>query len=295
MSATQDLKASAKWLAQSTILNAYGTGIQLARHVVPRLDHRPDVKWLLIGTFPNGGSTAVASFLAQSASVTRLTSNGEGQWLRPDMSAPGKRWRPDHKVNYDLMRQVWLSRVASNGDSRIIVEKSPPNICRMDKIIKALAPMPVRLLLISRDPFATCASWNKRYGRNILTRTWGPELKGKIDRDEDYFCALGRLYGERARMLVALEARADARIAYETFTEAPETLINTAARLYPELSDIEGTAAVAVKDYEAQPLQNMNARQINLLTADQLGFIRNGLRPFEPAIAALGYSTDLPG
>ena len=90
-------------------------------------------------------------------------------------------------------------------------------------------------------------------------------------------------------MLLKLRAQADYTTSYETLVAAPADFVRAITAIYPELSDIDPEAKVSVKDYEAQPLRNMNDEQIASLTPAQLGAVTKGLAPHEGIVRALGY------
>ncbi|WP_147303805.1 sulfotransferase [Parvularcula marina] len=278
-----------KWHAQAALLNIYGTGIRARALFDPSLRSREDVSWLLVATLPNSGSTAVSKLLQGSSRSLAVTPSGEGQWLLPAMSAPGKRWEPSRSVDYEQMRRVWLSRVPKGDAPVVVIDKSPSNLVRLAEVAHALSSMPVKLISVTRDPYATVASWAKRYPPARVIRDWRPSLKGQLGTDDAFFEALGNIWGEWAAMLLKLRERADYSTSYETLVAAPADFVTAITGLYPELSDIDPSANVSVKDYEAQPLRNMNDEQIASLTPAQLGAVTKGLAPHEGIVRALGY------
>lgn len=278
-----------KWHVRGTALRAYSLWLRARAVADKNLHYRDDISWLLVATLPNSGSTALSKLLQGSAHAAALTASGEGQWLLPTMSAPGKRWQPDRPVDYAAMRRSWLSRVPKANEGQVVIDKSPSNLCRLEAVADALAPMPVKMISLTRDPYATIASWKKRYSPTRVAHDWKPELRGKLSTDEAFLEALGLIWGEWAGMLNALRSKVAYHTSYEELVAAPQDFLAQVTALYPALSDIDPTAEVSVKDYTAQPLRNMNEEQIATLTQDQISAVTKGLRAHEAVVDALGY------
>lgn len=73
-------------------------------------------------------------------------------------------------------------------------------------------------------------------------------------------------------------------------TADPAAFLSSLQQLVPGLEDIDPEAELAVKDYAAGGLRNMNEEQISRLSAQQIGHIREGLEPHGDTIALLGYA-----
>ncbi|WP_375257980.1 hypothetical protein [Citreimonas sp.] len=282
---------------QKGALHLYGGGVRVASAFLPRLRHNPGTRWLFVACLPNGGSTALAKMLGSSRSAVRLTPSGEGQWLVPAMSATGRRWDPDLPLDYAQIRRVWLSRVPAGRDC-VVVEKSPPNLCRFRTLTAAFSEMPTLALVMSRDPVAVCASWAKRYAPSTVIRTWHPELAGQgLERDDIAFHeALGRICGRRFEMLRdAADIPGAIVTTYEDVARDPEALRDRLADALPQLSDIDPRVSLGVKDYPEQSFRDMNAADIARLSSDQANAIRRGLAPHDAALRHFGYtSTSTP-
>ncbi len=171
----------------------------------------------------------------------------------------------------------------------LVVEKSPPNLCRMPDLVRAFADMDPKLLIFTRDPYAVCASWAGRYSRERIVREWYPDLAGKIDSDEAFYRTLGKMYGERAEMMVPLRDIAAITVSYEELTEQTAAVAERLETVFPLLAGLDPGTSVRVKDYAPQPLRNMNDSQIDSLSPDQLRWVSDGLAPHERAITTLGY------
>ncbi|NVE93762.1 sulfotransferase [Altererythrobacter lutimaris] len=248
------------------------------------------VRWLFIATFNNGGSTALGELLDTASAAMRLVDDGEGQWLMPQLHAPGRRWNADAVVDYKLVRGMWLREVRKvGGFPKLVVEKSPGNMVRMRPLLETFSDMPCTVIRLTRDPYAVCASWAKRYSLEHLEKFWDEDVAGVETKSLDHYRLLGDIYGRRAKLLLGLEDVTQMALTYEELTENPREVLDRLAELEPLLHDADREAKLRVKDYEPRPLENMNARQISKLTPEQVAAISAGLEPHAEAVSALGY------
>ena len=239
------------------------------------------VEWLFLLVFPNGGSTALANVLLSAKGTLALYGRAEGQWLSPAMSAPRARWDPDAVIDYAEVRARWMRVVRQsrllddpNGAPPLVIEKSPPNMCRYRALRSMLGDMKTDIAVMTRDPYATCASW-AQYGAERIDREWGwPGAPPNDDRS--YHQALARIWIERARRLAAARDDAVMWLRYEDFAERPRALVNDFARLIPRLAAADPDGDIAVKAYPPQRVRNMNGEQIAMPVARPEGGDRRG-------------------
>lgn len=249
------------------------------------------VTWLFLATLPNSGSTAIANVLSSAPNAVQLTGHGEGQWLIPELCEAGKRWDPDHPFAADMLRTVWMRRAMTRKQPPlVVVEKSPPNIVRMNKLLSIFGDMPAKVFRLIRDPYAVCASWAKRYSPEVVAAQWDVDLDLNLGRDQGYYRALGDLVGSRMKVLDSLAEISDLTIRYEDFTEDPDPKLAEIEEALPILAGIRADAEVKVKDYGQQGLRNMNATQIEMLTPEQIGWISDALQPYREVVETFGYS-----
>jgi hypothetical protein len=268
--------------------------LALASPFVPKLRHNPDVTWLFVACLPNGGSTALAKMLGGANASLRLTPSGEGQWLVPTLSKDGRRWDPGLKVNYARVRRVWLSRVAFASGPRVVIEKSPPNLCRFSALREAFADMKTIAIVVARDPLATCASWAKRYKPATVVRSWYPHLDGQDLESDDlaFHEALGDICGRRFEMLVSAAENAEIVTTYEEIAKSPRSFVSRVAGIEPLLADVDPDARLGVKDYPAQPFRNLNASDRARLLPAQVEAVKRGLAPYADALEQFGYAAE---
>jgi hypothetical protein len=259
-----------------------------------------NVDWLIILAFPNGGSTAIAKLLMTAEGTVALNSRIEGQWLVPEMSSPRNRWNPRHSLDYEDIRTRWIDAIRRNlrasnagGSRRVVIEKSPPNMCRYRAIISMLSSMKTDIIVMTRDPYATCAGWHNRYGPEGIDRDWG--WPGQPPTDEDsYFHALGKIWIERARYLHSARSDATCWIRYEDFVDHPSVTVGQLAEKIPCLRSVNADANIQVKDYPSQKIRNMNKEQIASLTTNQMAAISSALTEASELVAGFGYDVTPP-
>lgn len=257
------------------------------------------VEWLIILAFPQGGSTAFAKLLRTADGAMALHPRAEGQWRVPSMSAPRVRWDPAASLDYDAILARWLGLVAeheraagSAGVAPLVIEKSPPNMCRYRAILSMLRGMKTDLVVMARDPFATCASWH-RYGRERIERDWG--WPGAPPADDDAFCrALAEIWIERATYLDAARADATCCIRYEDLADQPVLTMERLARAIPRLRSVDPTLEISVKANPMQKVRNMNRDIVATLTPRQTAAISAVLRRHPDLVARFGYSLHPP-
>lgn len=224
---------------------------------------RPMPEMLLLLTPPYSGSTAIASFLNQGRGIVGLRPDFEGQWLVPGLSARGQRWSPDLDVDAESVRLVWAHRLSElerdGGSLRFFVEKSPPNMVRY-RLIRDLF-VGTRVVCNNRHPLAWISSVGHRVHRF-----------GDLDSRERELATeqLAEDWLSRARSIRTIaQDESYPLVTYEEFCRDPRRIV-AAFGLAGNDDEFEFDAdhQVAVKDYAPQRIQNMNERQIALLTRE---------------------------
>lgn len=237
---------------------------------------------LFLVTPPFSGSTAIAELLRSSALVTFLEERAEGQWLLPGLGSD-HRWDADMFVDYAAVQATWLQRwqqlQACDPALRVVVEKSPPNMVRLE----ALAALfnDVSFLANNRDPYANCAS--------ILYRMHEGERLAAEQRVQQ-LCTLARHWVLRSAKIRELVSRLSIPLlTYEQFCDAPASILGK-LNLPPGVAEsIDVQARVQVKDYPMQGIANQNQRQIALLSEEEIAAISAVLAPQQELLDYFSY------
>lgn len=252
------------------------------------------LQWLFLLSFPHGGSTATARLLLTAPDTVALNDPVEGAWRVPAMVVPGKRWRPDYKLWYRKIRAVWLRdlRKGRSDRKRLVIEKSPSNMCRYRQLLDTFSTMEPYLVVLTRDPYATCASWRRRRRPEYILTEWYPALRREIADETEYCALLAEIWLIQARLLAEAITSAKMHIRYEDLTENPNDTVEKLRAVIPPLGPIAIDEALQVKDYEPQRLRNMNAEQIALLNEAEIAAISSVLRSDPDTVNKLGYSIE---
>lgn len=273
-------------LLKTASRRVYSRALGAASLVSPRLRYDPDVRWFIVLTMPNSGSTAVANVLATAPAAIGLTHKCEGEWLVPELSDRAHAWDPGHGVWGPMVRARWLRAVHRRtppGVPTVVVEKSPPNMVRRGWLEELLAPMPVRFLALVRDPYAVCASWRENYGA-------GNRSLPRRPRDDTDLCEmLGELYVQR---LGHIDQAVDVGVPilrYEDWTRDPGSLVDVVTPLEPLLADFDPHAEVAVKGRPPRPPVDLNATHLASLDDAAIDAISEGLRAGASTVERYGY------
>jgi len=157
--------------------------------------------------------------------------------------------------------------------------------------MESLRPMKTYVATFTRDPYATCASWHKRYGSDAIIRNWTPtEDSSALQSEAEYFGFLGRIWLERAHMLLKARQESVADVRYEDFADDPRAVVEKLAGKIPQLEGVLTDATVSVKDYGESSIVNMNERQIATLSDEQISAISLSLSARPHVVESLGYS-----
>lgn len=274
-----------------TLSNLRNRAIYLRSSLLPT-GYEDQIHWLFIATLPNSGSTALAQLLSSAPAATSLTSNGEGAWMIPALSGPF-RSNPNLALDYDEIKAVWTNRIAKSAPKPcVVVEKSPCNLVRMKKLMDGFSPSPRTLVSLVRDPYAVCASWAKRYSRMNLRDAWvePKEPLKEMSPDQELYWTMGTICGHRMQSMRELSDYVNVALSYEEIVADVPGVARKLKSACPTLEGIKSEIHVRVKDYAPQPLSNMNDRQIATLSDEQISWLTDGLRPYEEAVNAAGYT-----
>jgi hypothetical protein len=200
-------------------------------------------KYLFIQSPPYSGSTMLWRLLQTSASVAALPD--EGQKL-PELRSMMRSdpWNPDAALDWAQIDAVWHSYW--DLSKPVLLEKSPPHLCRAERIDSQFSPAWHILLL--RDPLAICESLHRRNG---------------LPYDEAAMRWLAWL-DMHLRCRVSLERQHT--LYYETLVDTPDSAFDELTAWMPELADVHRDAAVLAhspEGYQSRPITDYNRQKLH--------------------------------
>ena len=161
---------------------------------------------------------------------------------------------------WEYVRAVWLNKVAEVqrpvGHISIVIEKSPPNMVRMDQLPRQFPNHAV--MGFNRSPHAICSSsLYREHAAENMVEGWRIEILRKLARRWVH-----RSHYVRRR----IEEHESLFFTYEQLCENPAAQMAKLTERLPVLSTIDWDRPIRVKGYEPQGLVNQNERQIGNLS-----------------------------
>ncbi|MDG2412578.1 MAG: sulfotransferase [Halioglobus sp.] len=253
----------------------------------PHYDETKQPHFLFIITPPYSGSTCLAKLINTSPKTTLLDPSGEAQWLIPGLCGP-QRWRADLPVDFESVKAVWLNMYQrlerASGGKAIVIEKSPPNMMRMEKICNLFSDY--SLLANNRNPYAFCSS--ALYRNHPVHEI---SVEERVRRLEN----LARTWLERSRKVRDLTTQLNAPlVTYEQFCAEPRSLVRKLRLDHRIANTIQFDDPIKVKDYAPQQIVNQNPRQIGLLSPDEIEAISHQLSTDLDLLAFYDYELIAP-
>lgn len=259
-------------------------------HEWPRPCAKLDVEptFLFIVTPPYSGSTALAQILNSCHEACVLQKKAEGQWLVPGMCKKPGSWDPDTEMDWKSIKAVWLKRFElirqCVQDVEVIIEKSPPNLVRFDKLVETFPHS--RAIAYNRDPFANCAS--------ILYRRHNPLQKTDEERVEIVKLLASDWLFRAGWIKKWIDEMDLPYTSYEDFCLYPESLVADISRTLPIFNSVNVKKNIQVKNYGLATLTNHNERQVNNLNQREIETIAKQLETQKDLVEFFGYSPYCP-
>jgi len=249
---------------------------------MPEFDETNEPHFLFILTPPYSGSTALIQLLNSGSRTMILEKRGEGQRLLPGLFEPD-RWDPGKKVNYQSIRAVWLNKyqheVNSGRKIDVVIEKSPPNMMRIEKIISTFNNY--SLLANNRNPYALCSS-------NMYRRFNAQDMP--VSKRKEILTDLAKKWIIRSKKIIELTAKLNLPIiTYEVFCDNPFLILNKLSIPAGVAESIDFNVNIKVKDSELQPIINQNERQISNLHISEIETLKKLFLEEADVLAFFGY------
>jgi len=234
-----------------------------------------DFKYLFVLSPPFCGSTLLTQIISSSNNVSCNNNIGlmEGQHLpqAKDILFTKDRWDIDKKINWIKVKSIWHKYW--DLSKPILLEKSPPNIIRVEKINKHFNK--VMFICLVRNPYAQIQSNLRRYNTDIkvAAKDYIKYLKFQKENLNKYDSIL---------------------IKYEDLTEQPLIEKEKIIQYLPVLNDIKidlKFSAHNIRKSKYLPLTNLNKESIDMLSKEQISSINIILKKEEKILSFFDYST----
>ena len=239
--------------------------------------------FLFIITPPNSGSTALSQLINTSYRTMMLNNVGEGHRLIRGLCA-SDRWNPNKEVDYSLLKTVWLGKaheiMQQDPLVDIVIEKSPPNMMRMEKIASQFNN--TSFIANIRNPYAFCASALYRYhATDQLNSCQRQVILSNLA--ESWIMRSSKIKELIGIFNVPL-------LTYESFCADPSSILDVLNLPEGAVETINPYARVKVKDYELQPIKNKNKFQISKLTKAEIECVSRKLNSYPDQLEYFSYS-----
>ena len=251
----------------------------------PRLPYNTldEPHFVFILTPPYTGSTAMAKYLATSPNIGLLRENGEGQKLVPGIH---RNWNANTNLDGESIRSAWLNKyqeISGERQLNIIVEKSPPNMVRID-LLRSLFRR-TTCLVNNRDPVAFCSS---TFYRNTVNaeQLSEPERLQQLKKFALYWVDHSKTLKEH------ISASGFVTCSYEQFCESPQSLKNTFEKATGEIIQPEKNPILNIKDYQPAVIKNKNQQQVSRLSEVEIESVVQTLRPYSTLTSFFGYAPE---
>ena len=246
-------------------------------------DHTDEPHFVFILTLPYAGSTSIAKYLATSPNTGLLRTNGEGQKLVPGLH---RNWSVNSKFDGESVRSTWLNRYQENnhdGGFKIIVEKSPPNMVRIDAL-RALFSK-TTCLVNNRDPVAFCSSTFFRNAPKVEQLDEASRLR-KLQKYAVSWVEKSHMLREYAT------AQSLMTFSYEQFCESPQSLKTLFEEATGETINPEKDPLLDIKDYPRSRIENKNKDQVSRLSQKEIEVVVETLRRHSALTSFFGYAPE---
>jgi hypothetical protein len=232
-------------------------------------------QYLFILSPPFCGSTLLTEIISTSKNVSCNNNIGlrEGQHLpnAHDLLFTKNRWDPNKEIDWNRIKKIWSKYW--DRSKPILLEKSPPNICRANNIDKVFSNS--KYICLIRDPYAQIQSNIRRYNTDIKVAaekyiSYLKFQKKNIENLEDTLV-----------------------ISYEELADNPSNAKEKISAFLPLLEDININLkfnAHNMHQKKQMGITNLNQESILALSKDQINSINTILNKEQELIKFFNYN-----
>ena len=229
---------------------------------------------LFILSSPFCGSTLLNEIISSSNNVSCNNNVGlrEGQHLpiAKDILFTKDRWDPNKEINWGKIHHIWNRYW--NKSKPILLEKSPPNICRAEKIQEEF--MKGKFICLVRSPYAQIEGEMRRYKT---------KAKEAAELSIQYLKYQKRNIEQLKDTLL---------ISYEELTQNTDTIKESIITFLPELSDINTELKFTAHNIRAEKsmrITNLNPEKIARIKENDLSIINSIFKEEEALLNYFNY------
>ena len=230
---------------------------------------------LFILSPPFCGSTLLTEILSTSRNLSCNNNIGlkEGQHLPEthNILFTQDRWNPNKKIDWLVIKSIWNKYWDRSKD--ILLEKSPPNICRAENINDVFNNS--KYICLIRNPYAQIQSNIRRYSTDIT------------DATEKYISYLKYQKNNLEKLSDTL------LISYEELADNPIKTKEKIISFIPLLSDINIDLKFKAHNMHKKKemgIVNLNDDSISALNKNQIDKINSSLKTHQDLIKFFNYS-----
>ena len=254
----------------------------------------------LFGIAPNNsGSTFLKEAMATSQATWNLDREGQMMlgyvgpnilWPHPAtlLWASEGRWidllTDPRRYDWPRTRKAWyFQSVARSPEASVFYTKTPSHLLVVDELASHFHN--AKFLFMVRNPYATCEGICRVYRGEPIPGRPSPRVPNLLEAAAVH--AVTCLVWQRRN----LEAHGERGVffTYETMCAEPERVAREVRALAPELDDLDLRRRLPVKGQYHEVLNDMNARHIARLSAEELAAFNRVFRRHEDVLAHFGY------
>ena len=244
-------------------------------------------KFVFVLAPPYSGSTVLFRLIETSENVSALP--GEGQFL-PEVRDVMRLdpWGAGHSLPWDAIREVWEKYWDSSKP--LLLEKSPPNLIRAQKIEAAFEP--AYFIVMMREPYAHIEGLARRSSVPPLDLPKNAGRAQAIARAAEVW-----LHFAKTQKITIAERENITWLTYERLTQAPADIAAQLREFLPELGALDTSARFGVHSIEgtkARGIEDLNAPKRRLLTRADFEIINGVLAGHEDLLSYFGYEMREP-
>lgn len=215
--------------------------------------------YLFILSPPYSGSTVLWRLLQTSSQVSALPD--EGQKL-PELRSMmrNKPWDVNTVFDWNVISRTWHGYW--DCSKSILLEKSPPHLCRADIIARHFQP--AKFILLLRDPLAISEALHRRNGMD-----WEPAAKR--------WCEWLAMH-----MKVRAQFTDSFLLYYEDMVADPASTFAALGAWLPALADVDHNSPIeahAIDGVHRRPLSDMNRKKLKTIDPQAKQRILSALTP----------------